>query len=167
MLFHVHTSILSFHSPALHRMFAQTSLAKAESPNSCPWVDVEGLTVSKAQVSSSNVLLFGLVYPYKCHNIPLHEVSMSNSESPGLNPFWLLPQRKTKSHNSNHTVFIHMQYLCVLLHSVSPQVPQINRWWCTHPIQPSEEAIFPVIVHSYITNSGIDYFRAGTELLLY
>jgi hypothetical protein len=35
-LFRVHTSILSFHSPALHRMFAQTSLAAAESPNGCP-----------------------------------------------------------------------------------------------------------------------------------
>ena len=35
-LFRVHTTILSFHSPALRRMFAQTSLATAESPNGCP-----------------------------------------------------------------------------------------------------------------------------------
>ena len=35
-LFRVHTSILSFHSPALRRMFAQISLATAESPNDCP-----------------------------------------------------------------------------------------------------------------------------------
>jgi len=35
-LFRVHASALSFHSPALHRMFAQTSLAIAESPNGCP-----------------------------------------------------------------------------------------------------------------------------------
>ena len=35
-LFRVHTSILSFHSPALRQMFAQTSLDKAESPNGCP-----------------------------------------------------------------------------------------------------------------------------------
>ena len=35
-LFRVHTSILSFHSPALRRMFAQTSLTSAESPNGCP-----------------------------------------------------------------------------------------------------------------------------------
>ncbi|KAF9646056.1 hypothetical protein BDM02DRAFT_3189179 [Thelephora ganbajun] len=34
-LFRVHTSILSFHSPALRRMFAQTSLATADSPNGC------------------------------------------------------------------------------------------------------------------------------------
>jgi len=35
-LFRVHTTILSFHSPALRRMFAQTNLATAESPNGCP-----------------------------------------------------------------------------------------------------------------------------------
>ena len=35
-LFRVHTSILSFHSPALRRMFAQATLATAESPNGCP-----------------------------------------------------------------------------------------------------------------------------------
>ena len=35
-LFRVHTTVLSFHSPALRRMFAQTSLAAAESPNGCP-----------------------------------------------------------------------------------------------------------------------------------
>ena len=37
-LFRVHTAILFFHSPALRRMFAQTSLAAAESPNGCPRV---------------------------------------------------------------------------------------------------------------------------------
>jgi hypothetical protein len=35
-LFRVHTTILSFHSPALRRIFAQTSLDAAESPNGCP-----------------------------------------------------------------------------------------------------------------------------------
>ncbi|KAF9783234.1 hypothetical protein BJ322DRAFT_1008232 [Thelephora terrestris] len=35
-LFRVHTSILSLHSPALRQMFAQASLATAESPNGCP-----------------------------------------------------------------------------------------------------------------------------------
>ena len=35
-LFRVHTTILSFHSPALRQMFAQTNLATAESPNGCP-----------------------------------------------------------------------------------------------------------------------------------
>jgi hypothetical protein len=35
-LFRVHTSILTFHSPALRQMFAQTILDTAESPNGCP-----------------------------------------------------------------------------------------------------------------------------------
>ena len=35
-LFRVHVSTLSFHSPALRQMFAQASLATAESPNGCP-----------------------------------------------------------------------------------------------------------------------------------
>ena len=35
-LFRVHTSILSLHSSALRQMFAQASLATAESPNGCP-----------------------------------------------------------------------------------------------------------------------------------
>ena len=35
-LFRVHVSTLSFHSPALRRMFAQANLVAAESPNGCP-----------------------------------------------------------------------------------------------------------------------------------
>ena len=35
-LFRVHTIILSFHSPVLRRIFAQTNLVAAESPNGCP-----------------------------------------------------------------------------------------------------------------------------------
>ena len=35
-LFRVHAGVLSFHSPALGRMFAETSLATADSPNGCP-----------------------------------------------------------------------------------------------------------------------------------
>ena len=35
-LFRVHTSVLSFHSPAFRRMFAQANLAAAEVPNGCP-----------------------------------------------------------------------------------------------------------------------------------
>ena len=37
-LFRVHTSILSFQSPALLQMFAQTNLASADSPHGCPRV---------------------------------------------------------------------------------------------------------------------------------
>ena len=37
-LFRVHTVILSFHSPVLCRIFAQTNLTAAESPNGCPQI---------------------------------------------------------------------------------------------------------------------------------
>ena len=37
-LFRVHTTIQSFHSPVLCRVFAQTDLVAAESPNGCPCV---------------------------------------------------------------------------------------------------------------------------------
>ena len=36
ILFRVHAGTMSFHSPVLRRMFAQTSLAMADSPNGCP-----------------------------------------------------------------------------------------------------------------------------------
>ena len=36
ILFRVHTSVLSFHSPTLRRVFAQTNLVAAESPHGCP-----------------------------------------------------------------------------------------------------------------------------------
>ena len=35
-LFRIHISTVSFHSPALRRMFTRTILASAESPNGCP-----------------------------------------------------------------------------------------------------------------------------------
>jgi len=35
-LFRVHTTVLSFHSPTLRRMFAPTNLVATESPNGCP-----------------------------------------------------------------------------------------------------------------------------------
>ena len=37
-LFRVHPTILSFHSPALRQMFAQTNLDTAASPNGCPHI---------------------------------------------------------------------------------------------------------------------------------
>ena len=37
-LFRVHISTLSFHSPVLRQMFAQTNLDMAESPNGCPCI---------------------------------------------------------------------------------------------------------------------------------
>ena len=44
-LFRVHTSVLSFHSPSLRRVFSQTGLASAESPNGCPRILSSDTTV--------------------------------------------------------------------------------------------------------------------------
>ena len=48
--FHVHISILSFHSLALRRMFAQTSLASAGSPNGCPRIRYSGIATHFAML---------------------------------------------------------------------------------------------------------------------
>ena len=42
-LFRVHTTVLSFHSPTLRRMFTQTNLAAAESPNGCPRIPISDI----------------------------------------------------------------------------------------------------------------------------
>ena len=44
-LFRIHTSVLSFHSPSLRRVFSRTSLACAESPNGCPRILSSDTTV--------------------------------------------------------------------------------------------------------------------------
>ena len=54
-LFRVHASILSFHSPALRRMFAQTSLVTAESPNGCP-------RILSSDAATDFVTLLNIVY---------------------------------------------------------------------------------------------------------
>ena len=70
-LFRVHTTILSFHSPALRRMFAQTNLATAESPNGCP-------RILSSDASKDFVTLLKMIYlpgsvaPPTCHwTVPL------------------------------------------------------------------------------------------------
>jgi len=54
-LFRVHSTILSFHSPALRRMFAQTSLVTAESPNGCP-------RITSLDLATDFVTLLNIVY---------------------------------------------------------------------------------------------------------
>ena len=54
-LFRVHASTLSFHSAALRRMFAQTSLVAAESPNGCP-------RILSSDPSTDFVTLLKIVY---------------------------------------------------------------------------------------------------------
>ena len=64
-LFRVHTSILSFHSPALRQMFAQTSLASAESPNDCPRI-LSSDTVTDFATLLKMIYLPGYVTPLPC-----------------------------------------------------------------------------------------------------
>ena len=58
-LFRVHTSILSFHSPALHQMFAKASLTSAESPNGCP-------RISSSDTATDFATLLKMIYLPGC-----------------------------------------------------------------------------------------------------
>ena len=70
-LFRVHTTILSFHSPALRRMFAQTNLVTAESPNGCPRILSSDAPKDFATLLKM-IYLPGSVAPPACHwTVPL------------------------------------------------------------------------------------------------
>jgi len=61
-LFRVTVSTLSFHSPALRRMFAKTNLATAESPNGCPRI-ISSDTVTDFTTLLKMIYLPGFVTP--------------------------------------------------------------------------------------------------------
>jgi len=63
-LFRVHTSILSFHSPALRRTFGQTSLSSAESPGGCP-------RISSSDTATDFATLLKMIYLPGCVALPL------------------------------------------------------------------------------------------------
>ena len=68
-LFRVHTTILSFHSPALRRMFAPANLATAESPNGCP--RITSSDTAEDFVTLLKMIYFpGFVAPSACQQIP-------------------------------------------------------------------------------------------------
>jgi hypothetical protein len=64
-LFRVHTSILSFHSPALRRMFDQTSLSSAESTGGCPRISSSDTATDFATLLKI-IYLPGYVTPPPC-----------------------------------------------------------------------------------------------------
>jgi len=75
-LFRVHTSVLSFHSPALRRMFAQASLATAESPNGCP-------RIASSDTSTDFTTLLKMIYLpgfvallERCYVLPLTSICL-------------------------------------------------------------------------------------------
>jgi len=54
-LFHIHTSMLSFHSPMLCQMFSQVNLTTAESPNGC-------LCIVSSDTPTNFVTLLKVIY---------------------------------------------------------------------------------------------------------
>ena len=55
ILFRVHSSVLSFHSPVLGQMFAKANLATTESPNGCP-------RIPSSDVAADFTTLLKIVY---------------------------------------------------------------------------------------------------------
>ena len=68
VLFRVHTSVLSFHSPALRRMFAQTNLTTTEPPNGCPRIASSDTATDFATLLKM-IYLPGFVAPPECHQV--------------------------------------------------------------------------------------------------
>ena len=64
-LFRVHTSVLSFHSPALRRMFARASLAATESPNGC-------LRITSSDTAADFATLLKMIYLPGLVDLPEH-----------------------------------------------------------------------------------------------
>jgi len=76
-LFRVHTTILSFHSPALRRMFARASLTTAESPNGCPRITSSDTPMDFTALLKM-IYLPGFVAPPACDHqiLPLTTVHL-------------------------------------------------------------------------------------------
>ena len=64
-LFRVSTSTLSFHSPALRRMFVKENLAAAEAPNGCPRI-LSSDTAKDFATLLKMIYLPGYVTPFAC-----------------------------------------------------------------------------------------------------
>ena len=66
-LFRVHTTVLSFHSPALRQMFTQTNLVAAESPNGCP-------RILSSDAATDFVTVLNVVSPRVCYPSPFQQI---------------------------------------------------------------------------------------------
>ena len=76
VLFRVHTSVLSLHSPVLRQMFAKANLAMVESPNGCPRIQYSGTATDFATLLKI-IYLPGFVAPPKCYLVlPLTPVCL-------------------------------------------------------------------------------------------
>ena len=82
-LFRVHPSILSFHSPALRRMFAQTNLTAAESPNGCPRI-LSSDTPKDFATLLKMIYLPGYITLSACHYIHSPTTHLSTGSLNGI-----------------------------------------------------------------------------------
>ena len=97
-LFRVHTSILSLHSPTLRRMFAQTSLATAESPNGCPRIQSPDAATDFAMLLKT-IYLPGYAKVYICQPIvpfTIHLQVPRAGKSAGFQDILLPPSNDSK-----------------------------------------------------------------------
>ena len=70
-LFRVHVSTLSFHSPTLRRMLAQSNLVTAESPNGCPRLPSSDTAKDFATLLKTIYLPGFVALPARCRIVPL------------------------------------------------------------------------------------------------
>ena len=78
-LFRVHVSTLSFHSPTLRRMFVQTNLAAAESPNGCPRILSPDAPRDFAMLLKTIYFPGFVAVPTRCRAAPLITYSFPDS----------------------------------------------------------------------------------------
>jgi len=107
VLFRVHTSVLSFHSPALRRMFAQTNLAAAESPNGCPRIGSSD-TATDFSTLLKMIYLPGFVGPLEFNQVlPLTPVCPQipwAEQSAGFQHVLVPPPNHGEVRNARHPI---------------------------------------------------------------
>ena len=100
-LFRVHISALSFHSPALRRMFAQETLAAAESPNGYPRI-LSSDTAKDFATLLGVVYLPGSVALPACCQIPLMVYLLSTDSRSGIK-YQISPHSRPSSESQRST----------------------------------------------------------------
>jgi len=100
-LFRVHVSTLSFHSPTLRRMLAQTSLTTAESPNGCPRIPSSDTSKDFATLLKM-IYLPGLVALFAPHQIVPLTIRLSAASPNGIK-YQIFPRSRPSSESRQST----------------------------------------------------------------
>ena len=99
-LFRVHTSILSFHSPALRQMLSQTSLASTESPNGCP-------RILSSDTATDFATLLKMIYLPRCAALRLWRgivwLTFAFTDSLSGTKRWISPRFRLSSESQQST----------------------------------------------------------------